>query len=142
MIQEHKDHKKIRRRLHLRGKGIFRKVYHLVNKMVKKISLQEDKYLLMNSQSNVRNTKAYFNRSYIPQLIVEEEDQFTKDQRELRDREEKKERRGILDQEDSTWEEKQSKDRELCTKKRRRGTEREGEGRADDQADVVRGRRS
>ena len=71
----------------------------------------------------ILNSKGEFNRCHIPRLVVEEEDQEAKKEREAQEHMEKDELAKNLDEEDVQWQESKYRDRELREKKRRRGSE-------------------
>ena len=74
------------------------------------------------------NSRAEFNRCYIPRLVVELEDESMIKKRmeqELKDQEEINE---ILDGMELNWEERKAKEKELLEKKRRRDSEMDGGG--------------
>ena len=77
--------------------------------------------------SGILNSKAEFNRCYIPRLVMEEEGEEARMAKEKREEEEIKELQMFLDEEDVTWEVRKQKERELGKKKRRRQSETEEE---------------
>ena len=77
--------------------------------------------------TSILNSKAEYNRCYVPRLVVEVEDEEAKIARKNREEEEIKELQRLLDEEDMTWEIRKHRDQELGKKKRRRQSETEEE---------------
>ena len=66
------------------------------------------------------NSKAEFNRSYIPRLVVEREDEESRILRESKERLEKEELMRALEDNDISWERRKDLERKLAEKKRGR----------------------
>ena len=73
--------------------------------------------------SSILNSRSEYNRCYIPRLVVEEEEEGAKAERERLEKEERGKLIKSMGQEDITWEEKKRRARELGLKKRRRETD-------------------
>ena len=74
-------------------------------------------------EGSILNSRAEFNRCYIPRLVVEEEDEEAKTQRLQHEEQEIKELLESLELEDLGWEERKRLENELSKKKRRRESE-------------------
>ena len=72
------------------------------------------------AEGGVLNSKSEFNRSHIPRMIVEVEEDDKKARRLELEQADKEEIERILENMDLTWEERKSRARELAEKKRRR----------------------
>ena len=68
--------------------------------------------------SQILNSRSEFNRCHIPRLVVEEEDEDSREQRLKLEEQTKEEIAKIMEQEDITWEEKKKREQELLKKKR------------------------
>lgn len=68
----------------------------------------------------VLNSKAEFNRCYIPRMVVEEEEESSKKDRLVREQAEREEMHKALEHMDESWEQRKSCERELAVKKRGR----------------------
>ena len=66
------------------------------------------------------NSKAEFNRCHIPRLVVEEEDESSKEARLLEEKEYKEEVSRLLENQDLSWEQRKTRLQELADKKRSR----------------------
>ena len=77
------------------------------------------------------NSRSEFNRCHIPRLVVEMEEEGAKKEREAREQKELEELLHSMEQADITWEERKRLSKELTKKKRRRETDRGGEGSKD-----------
>ena len=80
------------------------------------------------AEGGVLNSKAEYNRSHIPRLMVELEQDEAKRQREEQEQLDKEEMEKILRSMDMTWEEKKSRTKELQEKKRMRNSEHKEDG--------------
>ena len=70
--------------------------------------------------NNILNSRAEFNRCYIPRLVVEEEDKDSMEQRLVDEEQTQQEIKKIMEQDDLSWEEKKKREQELLKTKRRR----------------------
>ena len=77
--------------------------------------------------TSILNSKAEYNRCYIPRLVVEVEDEEAMNARKTREEEEIKELQRVLDEDDMSWEIRKQREQELGKKKRRRQSETEDE---------------
>ena len=70
--------------------------------------------------SQILNSRSEFNRCHIPRLVVEEEDEDSREQRLKLEEQTRQEIAKIMEQDDITWEEKKKREQELLKKKRSR----------------------
>ena len=62
--------------------------------------------------TNILNSRAEFNRCHIPRLVVEEEDEATKEQRRVAEEQTRREINKIQEQDDLSWEEKKQREQD------------------------------
>ena len=71
--------------------------------------------------SNILNSRSEYNRCHIPRLVVEQEDEDVKKERELQEQKAFQELMKSMEQEDITWEEKKRRIQEQALGELRRG---------------------
>ena len=71
---------------------------------------------------NILNSRAEFNRCHIPRLVVEEEDDSSKQERMEKEKTDQEDLDKALEDQDITWVERKARERELAERKRRRNS--------------------
>ena len=77
--------------------------------------------------ASILNSRSEFNRCHIPRLVVEVEDQESKDIRKSWELQERREIEEIMEQDDRAWSNKKLREQQMMVMKRRRCSETQGE---------------